>query len=481
MSRRRWWPEITRGPHGPQQDVLHYQPEPRRLAALFERIRGTFPPAPGGQEDVWRQHVASSIECRKQVTIASGEKLLRDPNKLLEIRREIHGKVEAAEMEAAGFVEACELAGKPWLVIRGISDFGDELKNDAFHEFASRSAAAVLADFIAHGLDLGTERVKPAPRGGSSERKSPFIVGLPITREQDFFGRKPEQGEILEAIGKKEPVQLLGGAKVGKSSLLDWTARRVSRGRPVARIGSGGFSSPVKLVSEIARKLGRPEVAERLEREGVSVHAAEAQLQALCPLVLILDDADNLAKVGRDFEEGFFQKVRECIQDRELTWVSTSEQDLYDLFRQKGLTSKFLNSSRKTWVGPLDEEAARSLVSRGDRTHVDRVLREAGGFAYGLQWLGDRLLREADNVEKVFDEFRVEMNGHIFPSWWKGLQPEERVVLKQCADTGLSAGGEEELRLRLRALSKRGLLVESHGGYRLAAGEAWREFVRHVR
>ncbi len=137
-------PDITRVPQGPKQDALNYQPDTRRLSDIFERIRGTFPPAPSGQEDVWRKHVASSIECRKQVTIASGEKLLRDPHKLLEIRREIHGKVEAFEMEAAGFVDACELAGVPWLIIRGISDFGDDLKNDTFHEFASRSAVCGL-------------------------------------------------------------------------------------------------------------------------------------------------------------------------------------------------------------------------------------------------------------------------------------------------------------------------------------------------
>ncbi len=269
-------PDITRVPHGLLQDALHYQPDPLRLVEIFERIRGTFPPVPGGQEDVWRQHVASSIECRRQVTIASGEKLLKNPDKFLEIRR-VHGKVEVIEMEADGFVKACELAGRPWLVVRGISDFGDELKNDAFHEFASRSAAAVLADFISHGLDLGGETTQAKAPGGSGERKTPFIVGLPITGEQDFFGRKHEQGEILEAVEKKEPVQLLGGAKVGKSSLLNWAVRRVSRGRAVAQIGPGGTLSPVKLVSEIARKLTRLEVVERLAGVGVGVHAAAAQ------------------------------------------------------------------------------------------------------------------------------------------------------------------------------------------------------------
>lgn len=474
-------PNITRVPQGPRQDALNYQPDSRRLAELFERIRGAVPTAPRGQEEEWKQHVAPSIECKTQVTIASGEKLLRDPTKLLDIRREIHGKVEVIEMEAAGFVDACELANVPWLVIRGISDFGDELKSDAFHDFASRSAAAVMADFIAHGLDLGMEHARTALRSEGGDRKSPFIVGLPITREQDFFGRKREQGEILEAIGKGLPVQLLGGAKMGKSSLLDWVARHIPVGRPVARIGSGGVLSPEKLVSEIARQVGRPDVAERLSREGGGIHRAAEQLQALGSFVLLMDEADNFATFGRNFEDGFFEVVRECVEKRALTWVSASRRDLYDLFGQRGLTSRFLNSSERIWVGPLDEAAARSLAAQGASIHVERVLREAGGFAYGLQWLGDKLLRDTGNADELCDEFRAEMSEIIFASWWKGLSPQGRAVLKQCAARGVSAGGDVELRRCLRELSNRGLIIKGAGSYRLAPGEAWQEFVRHAR
>ena len=82
------------------------------------------------------RNVASAISVRT-ATIASGEKLLRDPAKLLEVRRDIHGKVEVGEMEASGLVEACRLRGIPWLVIRGISDFGDDLKDDRFHHLAA--------------------------------------------------------------------------------------------------------------------------------------------------------------------------------------------------------------------------------------------------------------------------------------------------------------------------------------------------------
>lgn len=146
-------PEIDRLPHAMNQDVITYRPDSSRLNARFRDLGGEIPVAPTGKEGEFRNHVASTITMRA-ATLASGEKLLRDPAKLRAVRQEQHGKVEVGEMEAAGLVAACRRANIPWLVIRGISDFGDQFKDDRFHHFASRAAAVVLADFLAHGLTL---------------------------------------------------------------------------------------------------------------------------------------------------------------------------------------------------------------------------------------------------------------------------------------------------------------------------------------
>lgn len=96
--------------------------------------------------------VAKSV-IPKTATIGSGEKLLRDPEKFKALK-EINGKIEAAEMEGAGVFAACALQKKPVLMIRGISDFGDSTKDNRFHLLAAKAAAAVTADYIAHGLTL---------------------------------------------------------------------------------------------------------------------------------------------------------------------------------------------------------------------------------------------------------------------------------------------------------------------------------------
>ncbi|WP_158625135.1 protein kinase domain-containing protein [Corallococcus terminator] len=146
-------PEIDRLPHSMNQDVVTYRPDPSRLNVRFRGLGGEIPGPTAGKEEEFRSRVTSTITARA-ATIASGEKLLRDPAKLRAVRQEQHGKVEVGEMEAAGLVAACRRANIPWLVIRGISDFGDQFKDDRFHQFACRAAAVVLADFLAHGLTL---------------------------------------------------------------------------------------------------------------------------------------------------------------------------------------------------------------------------------------------------------------------------------------------------------------------------------------
>ncbi|MDW9206890.1 hypothetical protein SE955_21675 [Escherichia coli] len=83
-------------------------------------------------------------------TIASGELLIRDPA-LLERFRSLHDKACVAEMEAYGVFDACEKQGVPALIVRGISDFGDSTKDDAFHSIASVAAAIITADYLQHG------------------------------------------------------------------------------------------------------------------------------------------------------------------------------------------------------------------------------------------------------------------------------------------------------------------------------------------
>lgn len=143
-------PEMFRPAYSVQQDVTHYlssrESATVRLGRAW-RAQGLHLPQSSVAGDV------SKDVMPKPATIASGEKLLRDPNKFTQLR-ELHGKVEAAEMEAAGIFTACFQSGVDALIIRGISDFGDSTKDSQFHELAAKAAAIVAADMVAYGLSF---------------------------------------------------------------------------------------------------------------------------------------------------------------------------------------------------------------------------------------------------------------------------------------------------------------------------------------
>jgi len=87
--------------------------------------------------------------------IASGEKLLADGS-LPTLSKRWGDAVLAGEMEGIGFATAAERAGVPWLVIRGVSDFGDprtreDRLKDRFHHTASNAAASYAVTFLKHG------------------------------------------------------------------------------------------------------------------------------------------------------------------------------------------------------------------------------------------------------------------------------------------------------------------------------------------
>ncbi len=468
-------PDIERLDHGLRQDLVDYlardQGRDLRLRERFVTAGAARPTPPAGQEQDYAAHVAAEVTVR-DATIASGEKLLRDPSKLKTVR-ELHGKVEAGEMEAAGFVTACGRADIPWLVVRGISDFGDELKHDGFHALAAGSAAAALADFLAHGLDLGGAPATPAP-----STPSPFIVGMPIERDEDFFGREAQKTALLDAMQRGQPMQILGERRMGKSSLLRWAQRHVPQGRQVVRVDAQSLpeKSPAELVRQMARALGRDDLIEshQVTPGASNGHAARALL-GLMPLILLVDEADALAGPGHGFAPDFLGVLRALGQARRLLWVSASRRDLRTLFLESGLGSDFLNDSQTVWVGQLEADAAAALVRRGSREHVALAVEAAAGFACSLQTLGAALRIHAPQAAV---DRTVSAMLPYFRTWWQRLSAAERALLLACTGRPLPIPGlpDQTRRLGRNVLVERGLLVERDGAFALP-GSLWGEFV----
>ena len=150
------------------QMLAQFQPTDGLFAKSFaERcdLRITIPP---GEEGIYRAHVTDGPSVH-DAAIGSEDVLQRDQTMFAKML-ETHQQIRAAEMEAGGFVKGCQDGehSRPWLVVRGISDFGDTFKNDNFHHLAAHSAAAFTTDFLKRGADIMLADPKRARRWASS-------------------------------------------------------------------------------------------------------------------------------------------------------------------------------------------------------------------------------------------------------------------------------------------------------------------------
>lgn len=321
-------------------------------------------------------------------------------------------------------------------------------------------------------------RAMPVSGSGAPEPTkldSPFIVGPPAEKPEHFYGRDRELEEIRHALGLLQATQIVGETRMGKTSLLGRVLALVPKDRPVARINaqSSAGHSPKDLVLAIADSLSRRREIDRVASDG-QPDSLLTGLDGLMPCTVLVDEADALAQEGHGFDRDFFDHCRTLCQDRKLIWLSASRSDLEKLFAKSGLTSRFLNDSKRVWVGQLDSVAADALVSVLPASLATRARQEAGRFAMGLQWLGHELWQHGDR-SLLAEDFANAMQ-IPFTQWWERLDQEDRRLLKRSgAGVAIASLGDKERR-KLATLVQRGLAEKEDNGFQLP-GAAWRSFV----
>ncbi len=213
-----------------QQDVTCYLSGQdrlqRRLAERFRALGGSYPA-------IHSRNVVTAPDVHS-ATVASGNKLLRHEGFLYKLRATGHGRTEVAEMEAAGLTVACREGRADWLVIRGVSDFGDKRKTAEYQPFAAQMAAAVTRDFIEVGLQLTlarrpkAKRVLPIPQAPT---RSEIVGAAAEVMSASPAPRPPPSGvRMLEfATGFERHVYRIlrvdrdfGGASIPRSVHMRW-------------------------------------------------------------------------------------------------------------------------------------------------------------------------------------------------------------------------------------------------------------------
>src|SRR6266700_6641065 len=99
-------------------------------------------------------------------------------------------------MEAATFYRAFGAASHIHaLVVKGVSDYGDGSKNDAYHEYAAQASAVYLLSFI---QEYVTEQTMPRRDASSPSSRAgpPGVWNVPYVRNPHFTGRD----ELLDRL-----------------------------------------------------------------------------------------------------------------------------------------------------------------------------------------------------------------------------------------------------------------------------------------
>lgn len=99
-------------------------------------------------------------------SLLSDNTLIRDDAYFDGIRENFDEKCRGADMESAGFIRAClvEQGDFPWLIVRGVSDFGNNKKSDDFQLLAAKSACIALREIIMKCLDFDLIKDNPKSR-----------------------------------------------------------------------------------------------------------------------------------------------------------------------------------------------------------------------------------------------------------------------------------------------------------------------------
>ncbi len=267
----------------------------------------------------------------------------------------------------------------------------------------------------------------PRLRATAAEEPNPFEPWTPVA-PPIFQGRESELHQLDAALGSRDCVSIVGGAHVGKSSLLlTWQQKLEASGRKVRYLDGQGPEGETE-TTFVGKAIGRH------PPDGVDAAAdaladwADAEPDGLAP-VLLIDELDGL--LAR-FDPGFLKRLRDLLG--KIVLVVASRREVEALYRDLGHTSPF-DKLRLLRLGLLDKAAALEVILSGDELEpdaADLMHRWAGRHPLYLQLLGHALVeahRHGEDQSFALERFRDEA-GRRLDELWRRLDEGDREALR---------------------------------------------------
>lgn len=322
--------------------------------------------------------------------------------------------------------------------------------------------------------------------------RNPFIAGSWV-RGEDFFGRA---GLIREALeGDRHSLWVLGGRRLGKTSLLKELEHRVQRSRETPFValywdlqGSGDARGLAEtLLSSVEDSEAFCRAADLGVEDLESMPVAEMlatlvrrTVRSGWRLLLLVDEAEELLVVGRT-DPAVLARLRRVIsRGPDVRAVVTATRLLARIDEDVPLpTSPFLQGFiPPVYLTPLAPDEGRTLLARGGFSpgDVEVVLERTAAHPFLLQLLASRLFESRDLAATLEQLAADEMIANYFAVDFTTLAEGERALLSEVAREGRRTRaelaralgrGEDDVEALLYGLTMLGYLAREGDGWRL--------------
>ena len=332
-----------------------------------------------------------------------------------------------------------------------------------------------------------------------------YIVGHPIKRPQDFYGRQEQVTRFYEIVGgaQAQSLSILGLRRAGKTSFLQYVAQPQVMARYLAQpqaytfvyLDMSACKSPADFYQRLLGRLkaglgqagavGEPPLLWRQSAPGAaSLYDVEGLLCQFPErrVVLLLDEFDHLRT--DTFDQDFLIELRAMtgVLEYDLACVTASYWDLYYLGNQVGLppTSPFYNIFYPSplYLSGLETAAIEALVRTPaerqgvafDKQAMAEIGRLAGSLPFFLQATSARWLQQQGNgqrpdAEAIGRQLTADLAPY-FQQWWRHFDTGHREVLRCVAyeiATEVLPYSTFEIEEALRRLRSYGLLCQEGG------------------
>ena len=285
---------------------------------------------------------------------------------------------------------------------------------------------------------------------------NPYIAGSPVKDATMFFGREDVYAWLrqhLHGAYQDNIIVLYGERRSGKTSLLLWLMNR--KADPEAPPDDSiyiylspelGVRDPETFTEEVFRALREQDCScPEPSGKSPSYFALRRCVARLAPrkLVILLDEFDTMVMSGL-FPTEFFASLRGLAQTHDVSYVTTTREDLFQCCPEEVLASPFPNIFRPAYIGSfeasefdhfIEETSRRSGVSL--EPCKQHVLSLGGRYPFFVQIAcchsfellarGDAL--DASAHEQIQTSFEDEAQRHMTVIWDRYLSDEERETM----------------------------------------------------